>query len=68
MELRVGALVQQQDLRCQIVDQYNHPIVVLRGENRDVTFSHSDMGVWMLETECEVSYIICDSAFKATKV
>ncbi|KAL6717866.1 hypothetical protein ACLMJK_003951 [Lecanora helva] len=68
VELRVGALVQQQDLRCQIVDKTNQPIIVLRGENRDITFWDADKGEWTLEHVSEVSSIICDPDFKATRV
>ena len=68
LELHVGALVRNQDLRCQLVDDNGEPIVVLRGENRDVTFSDKDGGPWDFENEGEVSNIICDPAFVASNL
>ncbi|KAL8747987.1 MAG: hypothetical protein Q9190_000199 [Brigantiaea leucoxantha] len=68
VELRVGALVEKQDQRCQIVDKAGKPIIVLRGENRDITFADGDKGEWTLEKESEVSKIVCDPHFKAMRV
>lgn len=68
VELSVGALVQKQDYRCQVVDKAGKPIIVLRGENRDITFSDADKGEWTFETVSEVSQIVCDPAFKAAAV
>ncbi|KIW22384.1 uncharacterized protein PV07_12274 [Cladophialophora immunda] len=63
VELSVGSLVEQQNYRCQILDLYGNPLVVLRGANRDITFSDADKGAWTLETPSEVSEIICDPTF-----
>lgn len=63
VELRVGELVEDQDYRCQVLDEAGNPIVVLRGENRDVTFSDAGKGAWTFETTSEVSKIVCDPTF-----
>lgn len=63
VELRVGELVEQQDYRCQVLDNFGHPIVVLRGKSRDITFSDAGKGEWTFETPSEVSSIICDPTF-----
>ena len=68
VELSVGTLVRQQNLRCQVVDHDNKPIIVLRGENRDITFSDADKGEWTFETVSEVNKIICDPTFEAARV
>lgn len=52
------------ELRCQIVG-VEGPIVVLRGENVDVTFSDADKGPWTLQEPTVVKKIICDPAFEA---
>lgn len=44
VELSVGPLIQQQNLRCQVVDLNNKPIIVLKKESRDITFSDADKG------------------------
>ncbi|EXJ69563.1 uncharacterized protein A1O5_07599 [Cladophialophora psammophila CBS 110553] len=68
VELRVGSLVQKQDYRCQILDIYGNPLTVLRGENKDNTFSDADKGAWTLQTPREVGEIICDPTFVAQKL
>ena len=45
VELNVGALVDPA-FRCQVVDKHGRPIVVLRGANRDTTFSDAEKGPW----------------------
>ncbi|KAK3053830.1 hypothetical protein LTR09_005110 [Extremus antarcticus] len=53
-------------LRCQINDKRGQPIVALRGENRDTTFSDSDKGPWTFERpQAKVGEIICDPNFVA---
>jgi len=68
VELRVGSLVEKQDYRCQILDIYGQPLIVLRGENRDKTFSDAHKGAWTLETPSEVSDIVCNQSFVAQKL
>jgi len=68
VELSVGSLVEQQTYRCQILDMAGNPLIVLRGENRDITFSDADKGAWTLETPSEVSDIVCNPTFVAQKL
>ncbi|KIW62392.1 hypothetical protein PV04_10572 [Phialophora macrospora] len=68
VELSVGSLVEKQDYRCQILDVAGNPLIVLRGENRDITFSDADKGAWTLETPSEVSDIVCNPTFVAQKL
>ncbi|KAJ4515855.1 hypothetical protein HRR83_004424 [Exophiala dermatitidis] len=63
VELKVGELVEDQDYRCQVLDGHGQPIVVLRGENRDITFSDAGKGAWTFENRSEVSDIVCDPTF-----
>ncbi|KAL8784493.1 MAG: hypothetical protein Q9213_003930 [Squamulea squamosa] len=65
IEIFVGALVQKQDTRCQVLDNAGKPIVATRGANTDITFSDADKGEWTFAQESDVSKIICDPAFKA---
>ncbi|KAL8727127.1 MAG: hypothetical protein Q9166_006260 [cf. Caloplaca sp. 2 TL-2023] len=65
IDIRVGALVQKQDYRCQVLDKAGKPIVATRGANRDITFSDADKGEWRFEKETETSQVICDPAFKS---
>ncbi|KAL8798301.1 MAG: hypothetical protein Q9182_006774 [Xanthomendoza sp. 2 TL-2023] len=65
VEVMVGALVQKQDYRCQVLDKGGKPIVATRGTNRDITFSDADKGEWKFERVSQVSKVICDPAFKA---
>lgn len=63
--LTLGADVKQQDLRCQVLDEYNDPIVVLRNGNREITFADGNGGAWTFEAGAQnVVAIICDPAFK----
>lgn len=65
VELDLGADVAQQDLRCQILDDDNVPIILLRGENNDTTFADGDGGVWDFQDGALlVSTIICDPEFE----
>lgn len=64
VELEVGSQVQDQETRCQVLDTQGNPLVVLRGENRDITFSDADKGPWTFEVGAtEVSKVICDPSF-----
>ncbi|KAL8924407.1 MAG: hypothetical protein Q9172_002709 [Xanthocarpia lactea] len=65
VEIEVGALVQKQDTRCQVVDKAGQPITATRGANTDITFADGDKGEWEFERESEVSKVICDPAFVA---
>ncbi|KAL8855899.1 MAG: hypothetical protein Q9178_007464 [Gyalolechia marmorata] len=65
VEIEVGALVQKQDTRCQVVDKAGKPIVATRGANTDITFADGDKGEWKFQRESEVSKVICDPAFVA---
>ena len=64
VELSVGAGVQDQGYRCQILDHDGKPIVIKRGANTDITFSDADKGEWTFRHESSVSKIICDPTFK----
>ncbi|EXJ87927.1 hypothetical protein A1O1_04854 [Capronia coronata CBS 617.96] len=68
VELRVGELVEDQKYRCQVLDHMGNPIIVLRGENRDITFSDAGKGAWTFETPSQVSDIVCDPTFVAVAV
>ncbi|KAJ9614588.1 hypothetical protein H2200_002725 [Cladophialophora chaetospira] len=68
VELSVGAFVEKQDYRCQILDMAGKPLIVLRNGNRDITFSDADKGAWTLETPSEVSDIVCNQSFVAQKL
>ena len=65
VNLSVGADVENQGLRCQIIDNNGKAIEVKRGENEDVTFADGGNGAWtfLKPEESEVGYIICDPAF-----
>jgi hypothetical protein len=65
VELSVGAQVNPA-LRCAVLDKKGRSIVVLRGANRDVTFSDADKGPWTFEAgNKRVSNVICDPTFVA---
>ncbi|KAF2010834.1 hypothetical protein BU24DRAFT_427034 [Aaosphaeria arxii CBS 175.79] len=64
VELRLGPKVKNPNLRCQIRDQQNKPITVVRGANVDITFADGGKGPWTLKKTAKVSSIICDPAFK----
>lgn len=64
VSLEVGKDAKQQDLRCQVRDEQNNPIVVLRNGNREITFADGDAGDWTFEAGAQnVIAIICDPAF-----
>ena len=64
VNLSVGKDVEQQDLRCQVINEQNKPIVVLRKKNREITFSDAKGGPWTFEDGPQnVVAIICDPAF-----
>lgn len=51
------------DLRCQMLDKDNVPIVGNRGGARDVTFSDDGEGEWKFDNRTFVNQIICDPEF-----
>ena len=64
VSLTLGADVKQQTLRCQVLNNYNEPII-LRNGNREITFADGNAGEWAFETGAQdVVAIICDPAFK----
>jgi len=63
VELRLGQDVQNQDYRCQVLDDQSKPIVLTRGANTDITFGDGDKGEWTFKKESIVSSIICDPKF-----
>lgn len=65
VSLDVGADVQKQDLRCQILDNQGQPITLIRDGSVDTTFADSNGGPWTFvkPANSEVSLIICDPAF-----
>lgn len=67
VELRVGKNLENQALRCQVLDHARKPITVLRGANKDITFADGDKGKWTFQNPSKVSMIICDPAFKQVK-
>lgn len=69
VELTVGKDVVNQAYRCQILDVYGNPLIVLRGANRDTTFSDADKGAWTIEAgSSKVSEIVCDTTFVANNL
>jgi hypothetical protein len=66
VELRLGKDVQRKDLRCKILDDQGDDIVVIRGENTDITFADGGAGEWTFRKESKVSEIICDPIFVKT--
>jgi len=65
LELDVGILVEDQGVRCQVLDNMGEAIVAVRGANIDTTFSDAGNGPWSFQQASEVSQIICDPAFVA---
>lgn len=65
VELIVGSLVPDQELRCQLVNAKGKAIPIVRGGNQDTTFSDQDKGPWTFVQEATVKNIICDPAFVA---
>jgi len=65
VEIILGELVDPA-LRCQVLNKMGKPIVAIRGENVDKTFSDADKGEWTFKNGArEVSQVICDPAFVA---
>lgn len=62
VELSVGALVNPA-FRCQVVDKRGRPIVVLRGANRDTTFSDADKGKILLDITPSETLLIIPNHF-----
>jgi len=64
VELRVGPDVEQQNVRCQILDAQDEPILVFRDPNFDFTFADGNGGPWTLVNGAElVKTIVCDPEF-----
>ena len=65
VELIAGSQVPDRETtRCQVLDASGLPLTVLRGTNRDVTFSDAEKGPWTFEVGAtEVSKIVCDTRF-----
>lgn len=72
INIRLGKAVaaQNQDLRCQAIDDKNQPITGQRGANIDTNFSDGGLGAtWNflpLGTLYTVKKIVCDPSFKKT--
>lgn len=64
VELILGEDVQNKDLRCQIWDENNTPVIVLRGNNTDITFADGDKGPWKFRAPTNVKKVICDADFE----
>ncbi|KEF54027.1 uncharacterized protein A1O9_09822 [Exophiala aquamarina CBS 119918] len=62
--LQLGNDVVQQDLRCKVVDDAGNDIVVVRGNNTDVTFSDAAKGAWTLPDAAVIGNVICDPEFE----
>ncbi|KAF2209886.1 hypothetical protein CERZMDRAFT_86536 [Cercospora zeae-maydis SCOH1-5] len=67
VSLTLDAAVENQALRCQILDQRNQPITLQRGENIDITFADGGNGPWSFlhPEESQVSKVVCDPEFEA---
>lgn len=66
VELSVGKNFPQQALRCQILDHHHQPVVIVRGENIDTTFSDAEKGLWTFrDGQSRVSRVVCDPTFVA---
>ncbi|KAJ4994048.1 hypothetical protein SVAN01_00525 [Stagonosporopsis vannaccii] len=64
VSLNLGKDVKQQDLRCQVRNEHNDPIVVLRNGNREITFADGNAGAWTFESGAQkVVAVICDPTF-----
>ncbi|PSN59152.1 hypothetical protein BS50DRAFT_626850 [Corynespora cassiicola Philippines] len=64
--LDVSENVQQQGLRCQLLDENHMPIQLERGGNEDTTFSDAGKGDWIFKSgEQGVTAIVCDPSFVA---
>jgi len=64
-ELKVGALVDQQDLRCAALDKHGNAVEATRGKNTDITFSDAGKGAWTFHKAETVNHIVCDPTFKS---
>lgn len=64
VELSVGEGVDNQDIRCQILDKERQPIVVLRGNNTDITLADGGNGPWTLREPSVVDRVVCDQDFE----
>ncbi|PSN65890.1 hypothetical protein BS50DRAFT_574383 [Corynespora cassiicola Philippines] len=61
--LLLDETVEQQDLRCQLLDEQRNPIQLRRNNNIDVTFAKGDPWEFVNEDQTSVSSIICDPDF-----
>lgn len=64
VELTLGDDVQNDELRCQVLDQDRNPIVVLRGNNTDNTFADGDKGAWKFRAPTNVHKVVCSQDFE----
>jgi hypothetical protein len=65
--LEIGADVQMQDLRCQLIDPNGDGVMLLRGGNEDISFGDGGKGAWKFVTPAatEVRKIVCSPDFVA---
>jgi hypothetical protein len=64
IQITLGADVANKDLRCQALDFTKTPIVGLRGNNTDITFSDAQKGPWFFREPTFVTEVVCSPAFK----
>jgi hypothetical protein len=62
IEIVVGSVVVDQDIRCKVLDNAGNQIVAVRNTNTDTTFSDAGKGAWKFFEATQVSEIICDPA------
>ena len=60
VEIAVGSLVDPA-LRCQLINGRGKPVVAVRGENVDTTFSDADKGPWTFRRDQKVRKVVCVS-------
>jgi len=67
VSLTLDENVENQGLRCKILDKNNQPITLQRGENVDITFADGGKGPWsfLYPEESQVSKVVCDPKFVA---
>lgn len=66
VQLNLSSGVENKELRCQILDEFAEPIVLVRNGNVDITFSDQDKGAWILrDGEQDVFTVLCDPSFKS---
>lgn len=66
VQLNLSSGVENKGLRCQILDEFAEPIVLVRNGNVDITFSDQDKGAWILrDGEQDVFTVLCDPSFKS---